>query len=262
MKLYHVTLCSLSLLLFGACSDATPTEEVHPDVLNEVATDTHAEDLETSPQADDAETSRRDATPTPQRTFTHKMMKATDENPPFSSLAYECFECTAEQQASIVPPEGWTKGPVQLTLVTGELRSRPTFEGVEDAVDFLEDVPGEEYKLIAKNISGEIIEAGPNGFIAEVKVIRDTLLRFEAGGRVHEFTDPDGRVFVLFAHEVNPEDPDAIDFEAADALGEIYEPEGWTYSTRILEDALLLDTPEVATVLAIRGAVTSTWEMR
>ena len=69
---------------------------------------------------------------------------------------------------------------MQLTLVTGEPEVA-RHSRVEDAVDFLEDVPGEEYKLIAKNISGEIIEAGLNGFIAEVKVIRDTLLRFEAG---------------------------------------------------------------------------------
>ena len=35
-------------------------------------------------------------------------------------------------------------------------------------------------------------------------VMRDTRLSFAAGTRVHELTDTEGRVFVLFAHGVDP----------------------------------------------------------
>ena len=66
----------------------------------------------------------------------------------------------------------------------GELRSLPSFEGVPAAVDFIDEVPGDEYQLIAKNLDGRIIEIGSNGIVVEAQVMRDTQLRFDAGRRV------------------------------------------------------------------------------
>jgi hypothetical protein len=212
-----------------------------------------------SPAGDGSEAS--DTSMSPELSFTHKMMKKTDENM-FSSLAYECFECTLEQFAAIEPPEGWTKGPIQLSLSGGELRRNPSFEGVPDSMDFVPEIPGNEYELIAKTLEGKVIKAGPDGIVAEVQVMRDTSLRYLAGSRVHELTDPEDRTFVLIAHEVDPENVGNIDFQAPDALGEFPTPDGWTYSTRILDEELILDTPDIATVLAIRTEITSTWEMR
>ena len=57
--------------------------------------------------------------------------------------------------------------------------------------------------------------------------------------------------------------PGALFHDTPDlVLSDFSGPDGWTYSSRILEEELHLDTPEVATVLAIRSATTSTWEMR
>ncbi len=194
--------------------------------------------------------------------FTHKMMRSTGENQ-FAALAYECPQCTFEQWLAIVPPEGWTKGPAQVSLhSSGELRSTPTFEGVPDTMDFIDEIPGNEYQLIAKNLDARLIEVGENGLVVEAQVMRDTLLRFDADRRVHELGDPDGNVFVLFAYEVDPTDIEIPDFEDPDVLGDFTAPEGWTYSSRILEEELELDTSDIATVLAIRSGVTSTWEMR
>ena len=83
--------------------------------------------------------------------FTHKMIKQTSENQ-FASLAYECPHCSFEQWDSIAAPDGWNKGPFQVALFSNELsemRSYPTVEGHPDSVDFLEDVPGNEYRVIA-----------------------------------------------------------------------------------------------------------------
>ena len=194
--------------------------------------------------------------------FTHKMMKGTGENQ-FATLAYECSKCTFEQWLAIEPPEGWTKGPAQVALFSsGELRSTPFFEGVPVDMDFIEEVPGNEYQLIAKNLDGRLVEAGANGIVVEVQVMRDTLLRFDAGKRVHELTDPDGNVFVLFTYQVDPENVVIPDVEDPEFLGEFNPPTGWAYTSRILESELLLDTSEIATVLAIRGPVNSTWERR
>ncbi|MDG2307661.1 MAG: hypothetical protein P8R42_23995 [Candidatus Binatia bacterium] len=93
-------------------------------------------------------------------------------------------------------------------------------------------------------------------------MIRDTLLRFPPTARVHELTDPDGSVFVLFAHGIDPDDPDRVNYLDADALSYLNPLEGWTYSTRIINEELLLEANGRATVLAIRGENESTWEKR
>ena len=211
-------------------------------------------------QGDTAQEDTGDA-PSSEISFTHKMMKSTGENM-FSSLAYECSECTVEQHAAIEVPEGWQKGPVQRILITGEIRSTPSFEGVPPAMDFVEEVEGEEYVLIAKTLSGALVEAGNGGITAIVEVMRDTVLRYPAQSRVHELTSPEGDIFVLFAYEVDPATPDAIDFQSEDALADFSGPTDWTYATRILEEELVLDTPETATVLAIRAERTSSWQRR
>lgn len=194
------------------------------------------------------------------RRFTHKMMKNTGENR-FSMLGYECSQCTFDQWMAIDPPKGWSKGPAQVTMFSrGELRSTPSFNNVPDAVDFIKEIPGEEYKLIVKTLSGRIIQAGIRGFVVEAQVMRNAIFYYDKGARVHELTSPDGRVFVLIAYGVDPNNPVIPD---AKDIADVKPPTGWTYSSRVLEETLILDTPEVATVLAIRrGKSNSTWELR
>ena len=200
--------------------------------------------------------------PEPQRAFTHKMMKRTGENM-FAMLGYECDTCSFEQHAAIVAPQGWTKGPTQVSAFTsGELRSRPTFEGVPDAMDFIEEVPGDEYKLIVKTLSGELVERGADGVVARTEVMRDTRFAYAAGRRVHELTSPGGEVFVLFAFQFDPSNAVIPDFEDPEVLGDFGAPDGWNYSSRVLDEELVLDTPETATVLAIRKQIDSTWQLR
>ena len=183
-------------------------------------------------------------------------------------MAYECAQCTFEQWESIEPTQGWTKGPAQVAVFSEQhstLRSFPAVEGHPDSVDFLDDVPGEEYRVIAITLSGRLVESGPGGIVAEVQVQRDTLLVFTAGMRVHELTDPEGNVFVLFAHHVDTDDWEDADFQSEDALAYFTAPTDWTYSTRILDEDLALDSDNhdgVVTVLAIRGPINSTWEKR
>ena len=197
--------------------------------------------------------------------FTHKMIKKTGENP-FASLAYECSECTFEQWESIVAPPGWSKGPPQIGLFSSPgsvLRSYPPVEADLATADFLEDVPGSEYKVIAVTLDGRLISNDANGIVAEVQVRRDTRLVFMAGMRVHELTDPEGNVFVLFVHHVDTGNWQNVDFQSADALDYFSAPEGWVYSTRILDRELALDSNDsegVVSVLAIRGPINSTWE--
>ena len=109
--------------------------------------------------------------PKPENVFTHKMIKPSGENQ-FASLAYECPECSFEQHLAINTPAGWTKGPSQVAVFSsGEMRSTPSFDGVPEAVDFVAEIPGNEYKLIAKNLDARIIEAGSVGLVVEAQVM-------------------------------------------------------------------------------------------
>lgn len=193
--------------------------------------------------------------------FTLKMHKATGETP-FTQLAYECGKCSFEQFAAIEPPDEWTKGPTQVILPLGELRSTPSFDGVPSSMDFVPEIPGEEFELIAKVLDGSLVEMGEDGIMAVVEVMRDTLFRFPAGGRVHELTDPEGSTFVLFAYEVESEDFDSPDFEAADALAGYPTPADWAYSTRTLDEELVMESDDVATVLSIGADIASVWQQR
>ncbi len=194
--------------------------------------------------------------------FTHKMMRQTGENM-FAALGYECPQCTFEQWLAIEPPDGWSKGPAQVLLAdSGEMRSTPSIEGVPDTMDFIEEVPGNEYQLIVRNLEGRIVGSTQGGFVVEAKVMRDNMLRFEVGRRVHELTDPDGHVFVLFAHEVDPHDVVVPDAQDPELLGDFSPPDGYVYASRVLQEALVLDTTGTATVLAFRGSLTTTWERR
>ena len=53
------------------------------------------------------------------------------------------------------------------------------------------------------------------------------------------------------------------DFEDADALADYPRPAGWTYSTRILDADLVMESSGVVSILSIRAeAAASTWEKR
>ena len=243
-------------------------------------TDAPAVDQIDAPPTDETdapETDETDAPATQENVFTHKMMKQVPGRSQAEQFAYECRRCSFEQWLSIEPPPGWTKGPAQVSLMEGgDLRSRPSLEQVQaewpeiqeedfyESWDFLEEVPGNEYELIAVNLGIEaLIQFLPN-IVVRTQVMRDTELIFYANRRVHELTHGEGDVFVLFAYGVDPEDPVFPDFQDPDALGDFTPPAGWTYSTRVLEEELVLASEDKATVLAFRTKVgqNSTWEKR
>jgi hypothetical protein len=195
------------------------------------------------------------------RTFTLKMHKATGESN-FSQLSYECNACTFEQFAAIEVPEGWSKGPTQVILPEGELLGTPSFEGVPSTMDFVPEIPGPEFQLIAKTLSGQLVEFIDSRFVVLVDVMRQTRFRFRRGQRVHELTDPSGNSYVLFAFEVDSADFTSPDFASGDALAAYHTPGGWSYNTYTLEADLIMESDGVATVLSVSGPQASVWQKR
>ena len=121
--------------LCASCAGSDPIDAGHSDA----ASDSSVTADVTTPPSDTADDPSETAPG-----YTHKMFKGTDENV-FAQLAYDCNVCTFEQFAAIEVPDGWSKGPTQVLLPKGEMRSTPSFEGVPDAMDFVDEVPGEEY---------------------------------------------------------------------------------------------------------------------
>ena len=180
----------------------------------------------------------------------------------FSNLAYECNECTFEQFESLKPPRGWSKSPKQIIIPEGKLENHLTLEGVPSNLNFISEIPGDEFKLIAKSIEGKIVKLGFNGIMVKTKVMRQTILNFPAGSRVHELTNSEGDTYVLFAYEVESVDFDRSYFQNINAMTDYPYPRGWVYSSRIINEDLELNSNGIATVLAIRTKPSSVWEKR
>ena len=103
--------------------------------------------------------------------FTLKLLKRTGENL-FSNLAYECNECTFKQFESLKPPRGWSKSPKQIIIPEGKLENHLTLDGIPSSLNFISEIPGDEFKLIAKSIEGKIVKLGFNGIMVKTKVMR------------------------------------------------------------------------------------------
>jgi len=193
--------------------------------------------------------------------YTLKVLKRTGENF-FSNLAYECNECTFEQFDALTLPRGWRKSPKQMILPVGELLSHPSFEGISNTLDLIPEIPGDEFQLIAKTLELKIVDISFSGIMIGSKVMRNTVLRYPVGRRVHELTDEDGNIYVLFAYEVKSVDFDRSFFEKPDVLSNYPHPKGWSYSSRIINEDLVLKSKGIVNVLAIRSKPSSVWEKR
>lgn len=83
----------------------------------------------------------------------------------------------------------------------------------------------------------------------ERRVARETIFRFKAGTTVHQLTAADGQRYVMqaYSHAVDP----TQDLGSLPDLGaRLVLPEGWTYTTCVLDRTLdLLSTDGVATIV-------------
>ena len=130
------------------------------------------------------------------------------------------------------------------------------------SVDFLEDMPGEEFKLIVINTGAEFIEITEARMVVKATVIRDTILEFNPGRLLHVLTSPEGKDYVLFAMGIDPDNVVIPDTDAPDVLGDFVAPEGWTYSTEVATDGLTLEASGLTNVIAFRSTSELTWEER
>lgn len=173
---------------------------------------------------------------------------------PFTRIVYSCQqECTREQFDAIVTPEGWEKNTPNRILSAENSITLFTLDGVPSHVDFIEEIPGPEWTLIA-TVDGIEFDTG----VPVAAVRRSTVFTFPACNRLHTLTDTRGRVFGLFA-VIDDLFLAGLDIQSADAFADRQWPVGWTYDSYVLEANLIVDSGGLATVYNHRGE--STWQV-
>jgi hypothetical protein len=189
------------------------------------------------------------AAPAAAQEYVLEVRELTGENF-FARHVYLCAECTPEQFAGVVPPPGFEKAPAKLFMPaegTGTPAVPPP--GVPAALDLTLDVPGAEFDYIARVLDGALLGFAPGiGPLATAQVERFIQFRYAAGDVVHELTDTSGDRWILFsfALELLP----SYDVDALGGLAGLPVPAGWTYSSRVLDEELVIDSGGLATIFA------------
>lgn len=76
-------------------------------------------------------------------------------------------------------------------------------------------------------------------------VNRTAAFIFDAGQRVYELTAPDGTTYVMQTYSVQI-DPTLTEAQLTDLGSRLKVPEGWTYSSRILDSQFRIETATTA----------------
>lgn len=80
-------------------------------------------------------------------------------------------------------------------------------------------------------------------------VQRDTDFVYDAGREIHELTAPDGSVFIMQSYSIEV-DPALAAASLSMLSGRLVLPDGWTYTSRVLDDRLVVkDVDGIAAVL-------------
>jgi hypothetical protein len=177
-----------------------------------------------------------------------EMQQLTGENP-FARIVYGCRTCDLEQFRAIPTPEGWVKGTPMIVVPQGDLVPPPRWKGIARSMDFVPGIAGNEFDLFARVRNGELVGLTADGPTAISQVERDTTFVYPAGTVVHEVTDPDGRRYVLFAVALRLVRA-GIDLESTGAFSSVPLPDGWTYASRKLDDALTVRSGGLAHVFS------------
>jgi hypothetical protein len=170
-----------------------------------------------------------------------EVFELTGENP-FARNIYFCPECTPAQFEQIdVPPGFETSSSSRVNIVEAEVLSLTVPPGAAPSLDLSPDIPGDDFFYVARLLDASVLGFDPvSGPSILAQVERDTVFTYEAGTRIHEATDPQGNVYILFG--IDPTQPDA--------LAGVPLPAGWSVSDRVLGSELSVASGGVATVFS------------
>ena len=179
-----------------------------------------------------------------------EVFEPTGENQ-FARNIYICPQCTPAQFEQIqVPPGFEASSSSRENVVEAEVLSLTVPPGVAPSLDLSLDIPGDDFFYVARLLDGSVLGFDPvlgPSILAQVE--RDTVFTYEVGTRIHEATDPQGNLYILFGIDTTS----GIDPTQPDALAGVPLPAGWSVSDRVLSSELAVASGGVATVLSLAG---------
>jgi len=177
---------------------------------------------------------------------------------PFARYVYACIPgCTPADFATVTAPAGFEKASAKLSIPSSISATLPTIPGVAPSLDLVASLPGDDFNLVAELLGISIVEFNPTfGAFALAQVQRDTVFTYDAGSVVHEVIDTDDNVYILFSFDLDQ--LATIDPGQVDSLSGLDVPTGWSYRSRSLSEALVVESGGLANVFA-QGS-TNAWQ--
>lgn len=127
-------------------------------------------------------------------------------------------------------PRHWTMDEI---IASGSSADTPTYTFGTDP-----GLPMQQRAVIETKLNESTV--GDQLYVPN-EVQRDTVFAYDAGQPIFELTDPDGHVYVMQSYS-QIVDPD-LDYAALAGLGaRLALPEGWSFSSRVLDERLELST--------------------
>jgi hypothetical protein len=163
---------------------------------------------------------------------------------------YRC-DCTVAEFDSLTPPQGYQFAlRAEGAMSSWVVNSVPP-QGVASSVA----IGGFTFEYLGTLLGSVSLGTGASGF----RVQRDIPLTFDAGSVVHELSDPGGNIYTMFGADIAMLETTGILMDELDSFNAMAVPPGWAYSSRVLDNPLILDAGGVATVYPNNG--NSLWEL-
>ena len=180
--------------------------------------------------------------------FNNELRELTGTPGNYSANVYTCPSCTFEQFLAVpLPGEDWDKnaseGNARLLLADQGTNVPPVPPpGTPASLDLVPEIEGDDHFMIARILGVELLGIGDQGPMASALVARGTTLTLSAGRVAHRLTSPPfGIDWVLFS--ISEAQTTSFDPFVVDGLAGMSVPQGWTYSSEVLSEDLVIPTP-------------------
>lgn len=187
--------------------------------------------------------------------LSYEVIVRAKDDPDLFGHIYLCGSCDPTTWETIVLPDGATRTDLRLRLQAVDVTPLTPPSGVPATLDLSPTIPGAEMIYMMRVLSVRPVGYRfSSGIQFRARVERTNTFRYEAGSVVHELTDGEGDRWILFSLRLDqsihdPAGEGTLDHEVPDGLSDIKGPWFWSYSSRVLEEDLLVSSHGVTEII-------------
>jgi hypothetical protein len=255
MRSQIVTIVFMGILSMG-CSESTGASSMPTDTEIPGSTDSSINSADTQPDVDtgtrtledrgvDTDGEGQTEVPSDQRDNS-ELWEFTGGNPAERNV-YKCEACTFEQVLAVArPTDNWDKnvseGNRRLFFPEATNIAPEVPLGTALSLGLVPEIEGDDHFLIAKVLSGTVLGRGDQGVLGLGRVAGGTTMIYRAGKVLHKVASPDGVEYVLWS--MAEAGTALFDPFVVNGLAEMSLPPGWTYSSEVASEDLIVGTPD------------------